>query len=344
MFKYLFRSLLFAFLGILTWSYLNYGLTGKIYSIFRNPALLVFVIIGSVISGWIISAGIRLIERKFTWRNSFFLRLIFGVITQLIVLLAIPLLLLFITGKITGNLTLLFESYQDPVVKYLILLSFGTIILSISEFTIYSYNDFSHSQILRVKLEREQMELQFEALKSQLSPHYLFNALNTISSLIYKDPASSELFIRRLAHTYQYILQTRDIRLITLEKELEFIRSYDYLLKVKYGDGMAININIPNEFLGKKVPPLTLQMLVENAFKHNVISEEEPLIIDIYKNGGDEIVVKNTITVKPGTIQSFNIGLENIKKRYHYFSDQPIRINEGETYEVHLPLLEESLY
>jgi len=182
------------------------------------------------------------------------------------------------------------------------------------------------------------LELQFEALKSQLSPHYLFNCLNTISSLVHRDPKLTESFIRRLAQTYQYILNTKNRKLVKLAEEIEFVKAYNYLLRVRFEEALKINIDLPEELLASDVPPLTLQILVENAVKHNVISEESPLEISI-KADPQTVTVSNNLTRRADVENSFKVGLENIKKRYEFFTEIPVRVVNNELFEVQLPVL-----
>lgn len=205
----------------------------------------------------------------------------------------------------------------------------------------YAYYHYAEGQISDVKIERKQLKLQFEALKSQLSPHYLFNSLNTISSLIHQDPERAEDFIRRLADTYHYILNTHQQQLITLEKEIEFVRAYYYLLCVRYEEGLNMEINIPDQLLNYKVPPLTIQILVENAIKHNVFSKEKPLNIYLGVIDNTDLKVVNNKTKPPEVVKSTHIGLKNIEKRYSFFTKSKIKIIETQNFEVNVPLIKD---
>src|SRR5690606_24870866 len=135
------------------------------------------------------------------------------------------------------------NQFSDVAIKLaLILFCFSLIDHSIS-FTLYSYNEYAHEQIKKVAIDNEQMELQYEALKSQISPHYLFNSLNTIASLIHQDVARGEEFIRKLAETFKYVLQSKEHKVVPLEKELEFAQSYTYLLKVRHGEAIQLLVS-----------------------------------------------------------------------------------------------------
>jgi len=176
------------------------------------------------------------------------------------------------------------------------------------------------------------------ALKDQLSPHYLFNNLNTISSLIYKDKSLAEAYIRKLAGSYQYTLETYDKSLVSLKEEMKFVKAYEYMLKTRFQDQIEIDYLIPDEQMESQLPPLSIQMLVENAAKHNQLSKENPLKIEI---GGDHkyLWVKNNKTKSPGGIQSFKIGLSNINARFKLLSSKEIIVENKEDFLVKLPLI-----
>ncbi len=159
---------------------------------------------------------------------------------------------------------------------------------------LYSYQQYAVAQIETLQRERKQLELQFEALKSQVSPHYLFNSLNTISSLIYKDPQSAEQFIRRLAQTYQYILATQNKRYVLLREEVDFVQSYYYLLRIRFQQQLTVEFNLPSSILDTRIPPLTLQILVENAVKHNTLNADNKLFIYITAQDNTYLRVINT--------------------------------------------------
>jgi two-component system, LytTR family, sensor kinase len=217
-----------------------------------------------------------------------------------------------------------------------------TILYNIVYALLYSYQHYSIAQIENLQSERKQLELQFEALKSQVSPHYLFNSLNTISSLIVKDTPSAEQFIRRLAQTYQYILDTQNKPFVLLKEEVEFVKSYYYLLRIRFQQQLDVEINLPSGIMSSKIPPLTLQMLVENAVKHNPLSSDKKLFIYITAQDNKFVRVINTKTGKVDSVASFKVGLENIKRRYQFFTDTGIDIKDDEKFTVSLPVIPQS--
>ncbi|PLX16456.1 MAG: hypothetical protein C0597_07990 [Marinilabiliales bacterium] len=212
------------------------------------------------------------------------------------------------------------------------------ILYVVFDFLIYSYKYYSQGQIQNAMLVRKQMQLQFEALRTQLSPHYLFNSLNTISSLLYKDENHTEDYIRKLANTYQYILASDRKQLISLKDEIDFIQDYCYLLKIRFGEAFRYHIKIDEELLNWTIPPMSIQILVENAVKHNVFDDDNPLVVDIVSSN-HMAYVRNKIMKSPANRESFKIGLSNIKKRYSVFTDKKVNVIKNDFFKVELPLL-----
>jgi len=239
-------------------------------------------------------------------------------------------------GILLANFTL---QYHDPLIKFIILAVVVIFIYTIVDFTLYSYNQYAAIQIEEIKIASTQLALQFEVLKSQLSPHYLFNSLNTISSLIYTNPEQAEQFIRKLAQTYQYILANQDLPLVRLADELNFIKAYFFLLKSRFDDAVHLTVELPRRVLSSKIPPLTLQLLLENAVKHNAPSEESPLHIRIFVSDRNRLIISNNILENSFKASSFKVGLANIQQRYHYFAKANIQIEKTDEFRIELPLL-----
>jgi two-component system, LytTR family, sensor kinase len=249
--------------------------------------------------------------------------------------------LFFIIKSAVGDTTLdLWLNFKESFFILWVLVLVMVLMYNIIMLVFYAYYHYAEGQIVEVKIERKQLKLQFEALKSQLSPHYLFNSLNTISSLLHQDTTKAEDFIRRLADTYHYILNTHHQQLISLEKEIEFVKAYYYLLCVRYTEGLNLEINIPDQLLSYQVPPLTIQILVENAIKHNVFSKEMPL--NIYLGVIDNVLLKvvNNKTKVPKMVKSNHIGLKNIEKRYSFFTKSKVKIIDKLDFEVNVPIIE----
>lgn len=244
------------------------------------------------------------------------------------------------------------ELYRDGMLKFGILTLVLVYGYSLINFSSYSYNQYSKGQIEAIASERIQLELRFEALKSQLNPHYLFNALNTISSLIYVDTAQAESYIRQLASTYNYILDTNGHHFVKLKDEIEMVKAYFYMHKMKFNEAIELKIDEHLCETEGYIPPFTFQILVENAIKHSDISEQFPLTIEIYKDEQSQLIVKNNgksydkEKILDSKIHankqenSYNIGLSNIKSRYSYLTNMEIRVTTGDYFTVTLPFIQ----
>ncbi len=167
-------------------------------------------------------------------------------------------------------------------------------------------------------LQQELSQIKFEVLKSQINPHFMFNSLNVLSGLVKKDTLKAEQFIDEFSQIYRYVLETIEQPVTTLGKELDFMRSYLFLQQIRYGDTLTFSVNIAANMLPWLLPPLSLQVVLENAIKHNIVNESKPLKIEIYSESAF-LVVKNTIQPKiSGT--STGLGLKNLAKRYALIS------------------------
>ena len=198
------------------------------------------------------------------------------------------------------------------------------------------------------KMEQEKQDLlqanlqrQFDSLKDQVSPHFLFNNLNVLSTLITKDPEKADEFVEELSNIYRYLLRNSEDNLTRLDEELKFIESYNHLLKTRFGDGYQPEINIDKEMKNYKLPPMTLQLLVENAVKHNVVSPDQPLRLQLYTKDHD-LVITNNLQPRSKIMHSTGVGLENIRSKYKLLHQSEIRINKTEKdFTITLPLLKQ---
>ncbi|GAB3275811.1 hypothetical protein GCM10027347_49320 [Larkinella harenae] len=191
------------------------------------------------------------------------------------------------------------------------------------------------------QLRQEMSEIQMRALQSQLNPHFLFNSLNSLSSLIADEPDRAEQFVDEMASVYRYILQTNDYELTTLSRELQFIQSYFHLLETRYGRGIRLIVEVTNGWMNSQLPPLTLQLLIENAVKHNVVSSEHPLKIHISATEPGWLVVRNNLQRKPkDRVKSTKKGLLNILTKYKMLNQQTPSVQEtDDEFIVTLPLI-----
>lgn len=207
--------------------------------------------------------------------------------------------------------------------------------------TIGFYTRLQKSSIEKQELKRMNMQSQLEGLKNQVNPHFLFNSLNTLTYLIPENSEKSVHFVQQLSKVYRYILEIRDKKLILLEEELKFLNAYTFLLKERFGENLHIKMNIPDEHLHDKIIPLSLQILFENAIKHNIISSEKPLFMEVFIENGDKLVVKNNLQKKNQVMNSTKLGLQNIKNRYRFFSEKEVEvIVTQESFIVILPMID----
>jgi len=204
----------------------------------------------------------------------------------------------------------------------------------------FFFEKWRASELRAEKLKQESIISQFEALKSQVDPHFLFNSFNTLNILMDEDLKLAKQFVQKLSFVYRYVLQHKDKEVVELKTELEFIESYTYLLKKRFGENLNINFKIDDKHYDQYIPPLTLQMLIENAVKHNEISKEKPLNIDIKSENDKYIVVENNLQKKTSSVETTQIGLNNITNRYKYLTDEVVDIIKTSLkFKVSLPLL-----
>lgn len=203
----------------------------------------------------------------------------------------------------------------------------------------YFFTQLNQSRIESMQLRQNVTQAQLDALKAQIDPHFLFNNFSTLSTLIEEDRELSAKFVQRLSQVYRYILSNRNHDIICLEDELSFIAAYYFLYQIRYGDAIQLQITVPTSKYKKGIAPVTLQLLLENAIKHNTLSEASPLIIEIYEENDFLVVVNNLNTVSnPGS--SNKMGLRNIEDRYRLLANvKPVILVTDKTFCVKIPLL-----
>jgi two-component system, LytTR family, sensor kinase len=190
------------------------------------------------------------------------------------------------------------------------------------------------------RLKRENIESQFEVLKNQVNPHFLFNSLNVLSSLVSQSPEKAREFIGEFSRIYRYIFDVGNEAVIEVGRELDFINAFISLNQKRHGENLRCSVNVSLEALNRFIPVLSMQILVENAIKHNEISDQHPLKIEIYDED-DLLIVKNNFQPRIEKQESLGIGLTNLMERYHYLTDQkPVFIKKDNEYIASLPLLQ----
>ena len=208
---------------------------------------------------------------------------------------------------------------------------------------------------LNTRLQQENMDLllraerqekagilsQFEVLKNQINPHFLFNSMNLLAALIPEDAAKAVEFTHRFSKVYRRLLELRDQTLVELRQELEFTESYLYLQKMRFADSLLVDISIPNSVMQHCLPPFSLQILLENAVKHNVVSQQQPLHIHIGISPGGKLEVRNKLQLRGTPVESTRLGLEILKTRYELITPEAVEFEKTENYyAVRMPLIE----
>ncbi|MEO1516581.1 MAG: histidine kinase [Bacteroidota bacterium] len=189
------------------------------------------------------------------------------------------------------------------------------------------------------KFKREVISSQFETLKNQVNPHFLFNSLNVLSTLVHKDPNLADKFIKQLSDVYRYVLDVKEREVVPLREELKALEAYVFLCKIRFSDNLQVDIDL-GEDDNSMIPPLTLQMLVENAIKHNIVSNARPLRITIKREGERYLLVQNNLQKKSSMEEGTGLGLPNIRQRYRFLADEEVIISEvAGFFSVKIPVL-----
>lgn len=212
------------------------------------------------------------------------------------------------------------------------------ILLNVAHFSHYSLEKWRENALRATHLEKEKSQVQFDNLKNQLNPHFLFNSLTSLDSLIHENPALASDFLRQLSKVFRYVLQNKEKGLVSLETELNFIKNYVALLQTRFGESLSINFDISDDVLDLQIAPVTLQILIENALKHNITNKDNPLIINILNHEND-LIIENKIQLKKQVETSNGQGLTNLKSLYSFLSDKEVLIEQDAIFRVKVPLI-----
>ena len=216
---------------------------------------------------------------------------------------------------------------------------FLPIAINLGFFTVHFIDRWRDSIIRAERLEKEKSQVQFDNLKNQLNPHFLFNALTSLNSLIFENQGLASQFLQHLSKVYRYVLQNKDKNFVTVQTELDFIQNYVFLLETRFTHSLKIKFEISEEARGRAIVPVTLQILLENALKHNIVDQAKPLYIDVLTIG-DYLVVSNNLQQKKRVETSNKMGLENLKSLYRFLTEKPVLIDTTETrFNVKVPLI-----
>lgn len=212
-------------------------------------------------------------------------------------------------------------------------------LINLGFFSHYFLIHWRDSQLHNERLEKEKAHVQFENLKNQLNPHFLFNALTSLNSLIMENQVLASQFVQQLSKVYRYLLQNKEKSFVSLKTELDFIQYYVSLLQTRFQQALTIKVEIAATAEDLNIVPVTIQLLIENAIKHNILDHERPLHIDIFTSG-EYLVVSNNLQRRSHVETSNKQGLENMKSLYGFLTDRPVVIEENEErFSVKVPLV-----
>jgi len=250
---------------------------------------------------------------------------------------------------IGGTLILLWYDYLPSlsftlsvshIVKVTVVLLISATMAGLGYEFFYSFAKWKESILENERLQKLQAQAELSVLKSQVNPHFLFNSLNSLSSLISEDSERAERYLNEMTRVYRYLIRNNEVELTSLNDELQFIHSYFHLLKTRYGQGIDMHISILPQHGSFLLPPLTLQLLLENAVKHNRVLKEQPLVLKLFSNTKNELVVTNNLQKKTLQVDSTKIGLSNIASKYQLLNKPGIQIQQTETaFTIILPLI-----
>jgi hypothetical protein len=286
--------------------------------------------------------GCYIIINHFRWRFPGFertaMRILLTVVTMCVYILAIDML----TCTVLDAAGVQENAYTNGQWRVNLIKCFGTTAMIATLYEAgYFFAMWKHQAIEAEALKSRQLRTELDMLKNQVSPHFLFNSLNTLVALIHEDPALAERFTKDLSHVYRYILQHKEKEVVDLGTELDFTQAYINLMKVRFAESLRINVDVAPEHRQLLIAPLTLQLLLENALKHNVASVASPLQVDIHVENGRTLVVRNSLHRKQGTVEGTGTGINNVKQRYAFLSEREVDVIETrEHFLVALPLME----
>jgi two-component system, LytTR family, sensor kinase len=276
------------------------------------------------------------LDKKISWMEKPVKRALWGlvalVIYSAVAFLFIQLLFFYL---IKGTLPAITWQWIRGSVFFPVAISF---VISLIFTAIGFFGAWKNSFIRAEKLNAEVMAYKYEVLRNQINPHFLFNSFNVLSDLVYEDQETAVKFIQQLSRLFRYVLDSREKELVTIAEEMEFVRSFLYLLKIRLENKLIYETDVHTE-ASEMIVPVSIQMLIENAVKHNEASSGFPLKIKILKMD-DRLVVTNTVKPKQADDKSTRLGLANLQQQFAFFTDKKLEITQSETeFRVSLPII-----
>jgi hypothetical protein len=277
-----------------------------------------------------------LLDKKYSWQDHLVKRAIWGTLAIIVYSATAFVLVQMIMFK------LMLGSLPDNPVYWGLRSSYFAILISFFVSLIFVavafFQNWKNSLLEAERLKAEMMVYKYEALQNQINPHFLFNSFNVLSDLVYEDQKKAVGFIRQLSQLFRYVLDSRDMELVPIKEELEFVKAYSYLLHSRFEDKLSIQLDFKANDQ-EMIVPMTLQLLIENCVKHNEISASQPLRVEITRNGA-YMKVENNLQLKPVEGDSKKTGLSNIRQQFKYFTDKGILVTKTDhTFSVEVPVL-----
>ena len=285
----------------------------------------------------------RFLNKKLPFEETIALRLFLQVVISLMATLPLAYIgLNFLIPALVSSLPI--QQYNTPM-SYLQVLMF-TFGINMGFFGEYFFRAWKQKIIETERLAKENAmmqkafaQTQFANLQNQLNPHFLFNSIASLGSLIYENQDLAAKFLEHLAKVYRYVLQNKEQNLVKLQTELDFIANYLFLLKTSFEGALQISFEIDEKTLAKQIVPVTLQILLENAIKHNIMTEEKPLKLSLF-NTKNYLVIENNLQRKNVVEHSNQVGLQHLKNLYAFLSTLPLLVEENDnSFLVKIPLL-----
>lgn len=309
---------------------------------FRSVGTILYVLLYSYCIGIpsiaMISFAGKKLDRYYPWLKNPFKKLVLIVVMQILIVLFILLMVQIVFLVINkNNFDQLFKQFSTGILWAVGITIFGIAVANGFLF----FKNWKQSALNEEILKREKLAIEYEALRNQVNPHFLFNSLTALTTLVHQDADKAEEFIRRFSDIYRYILENRAREIVSLENELLLIKNMAYLYHYRHGDNLKIKLDLDSSE-EKQMLPMALQMLLENALKHNIISEALPLKVRIFEEN-NYVVVWNNLQLKNFVPDSNKVGLDNIRLRYSYLSEKPVIIEKTDHFfQVKIPILKQT--
>jgi sensor histidine kinase YesM len=283
-------------------------------------------------SGYFIS----ILDKRIPWLDFPIKRLLIQ--TLGLIFFAVAVLMVAIISWVWISEEITFQNIREYAITSLTLIVILMLISVIVTNAILFFINWRNAVLKQEELKRAHLTLQYQSLKTQIRPHFLFNSLSSLVTLIEKDTRKATQFVHKLSDVYRYVLDQSENELVPMAEEVKFLKDYLFLQQIRYGNSLRIefDLSVDNSWM---LVPLSLQMMVENAIKHNEVSSEHPLVIQISQTDS-HVVIKNRIRSKPVMEESHGTGIENLRKRIAYFTDALFSIQkEGDYFTVRLPAI-----